>query len=76
MNMITKKQLAAALTNPTQVTFFKANGDTRRMLAQTNPDGEPAQYANSDALSVVDTKTGNYKAIKASSVISINNEVV
>lgn len=74
--MITKAQLQAALKNPKKVMFFKANGDTRGMIAKINPDTPPAQFGNSDAVSVIDCKTGNYRAIKASSVLSLQGEMV
>lgn len=72
---MTKQQLQDALRNPSTVMFYKANGDTRRMKAVINPDTPPEQFSKSDAVSVIDTNTGNYRAIKASTVISINNEV-
>lgn len=74
--MITKEQLQAALKDPKKVMFFKANGDTREMLARINPDTPPAQFGNSDAVSVLDCETGNYRAIKASSVLLIGGVMV
>jgi hypothetical protein len=73
---MTKADLIKALHDPKTVMFTKVNGQTREGLFIINPDCEPNQYSNSDAVSVIECKTGAYKAIKARSVISINNEVV
>ena len=69
-----KANLVLALQSVALVTFLKSNGDTREMKAVVNPDGVD-QYST-DAVSVIDTVTGAYRAIKASSVLSVNGEMV
>ena len=55
------------LNNKCEVTFIKLNGDTRKGIFKLNPD----TIYNTDAVPVIELITGAYKAIKASSVISI-----
>lgn len=69
-----KSALIKALQSTVSVVFVKTNGQTREMKAIINPDGKD-QYSSS-AVSVIDTTTGLYRAIRASSVISINGTVV
>jgi hypothetical protein len=73
---MTKNKFMDALESGVTVTFIKANGDTRKMNAVINPDGQPDNYSNSDAVSVIDMLTGSFRAIKASSVLSVNGEMV
>ena len=73
---MTKNTLMDALETGVEVAFFKKNGDTRKMTAVINPDGQPDNYSNSDAVSVIDCMTGAFRAIKASSVLSINGVMV
>lgn len=62
-----KKELEKMLNNKCEVTFIKLNGETRKGIFKLNPD----YLANTDAVGVIELITGAYKAIKASSVVSI-----
>lgn len=62
-----KSELENMLSSKCEVTFVKLNGDTRKGIFKLNPD----MIYNTDAVPVIELITGAYKAIKASSVISI-----
>lgn len=70
-----KSDLKEVLKVATEIVFIKKNGDTRKMHCVVNPD-QPANYEASDAVGVIETITGAYKAIKAGSVLSINGEMI
>ncbi len=70
---MTKKAIENLLAkNNCTVTFIKRNGEVRKGLFKLNED---AIY-NTDAIGVIECTTGNYRAFKASSVLSINGVMV
>ena len=72
---MTKIDLIESLKIAREIVFIKANGDTRKMLCTINPN-QSINYSNSDAVGVIESLTGAYKAIKSNSVLSINGEMV
>ena len=70
-----KQHLIEVLKVATEIVFIKTNGDTRKMHCVVNPD-QPANYGASDAVGVIETVTGAYKAIKAGSVLSVNGVMI
>ena len=64
---MSKKELEKMLSKKCYVMFYKLNGELRNGFFKLNPD----KVYNTDAVAVIDTTKGTYRAIKASSVISI-----
>jgi hypothetical protein len=72
---MTKESLIEVLEVACTIVFIKKNGDTRKMHCIINED-QPATFANSDAVGVIESLTGAFRAIKSNTVLSVNGEMV
>ena len=73
---MTKEQRASQLSKNVEVVFIKeSTGDVRKGIFRLNED-VTLDHFKTDAISVNEATTGAFKAIKASSILSINGQMV